>query len=66
LTLQYVDDTLLFASSEDSCIRNLKVVLMLFERVSGLRIKFHKSELIPLNIDPIRSHELVVLRLSHR
>jgi hypothetical protein len=33
LTLQYADDTLLFASSEDDCIRNLKVVLMLFEKV---------------------------------
>jgi hypothetical protein len=31
LTLQYTDDTLLFASSDDECIKNLKVVLKLFE-----------------------------------
>jgi hypothetical protein len=58
LTLQYADDTLLFASSEDDCIKNLKIVLMLFEKVLGMRINFHKSELIPLNLDPARAHEI--------
>jgi hypothetical protein len=61
LTLQHADDTLLFASSDDECIRNLKIVLMLFEKVSGMRINFHKSELIPLNLDPARDHEIAHL-----
>jgi hypothetical protein len=61
LTLQHADDTLLFASSDDECIRNLKIILMLFEKVSGMRINFHKSELIPLNLDPARDHEIAHL-----
>jgi hypothetical protein len=52
LTLQYVDDTL-FSSRP---IRNLKVILCLFEMVSGVRINFHKSEIIPLNLDLEASH----------
>jgi hypothetical protein len=37
-------------SSEDNCIKNLRIILMLFEKVSGMRINFHKSELIPVNL----------------
>jgi hypothetical protein len=51
LSLQYADDTMLFMSTEDSCIKNLMIILMLFENVSGTRINFHKSELIPVNLD---------------
>jgi hypothetical protein len=47
LTLQYVDDTLLFSSCDQSHIKNLNVILSLFEMVSGMRINFHKSEVIP-------------------
>lgn len=28
------------------------------EQVSGMRINFHKSELVPLNLDPEASHSL--------
>jgi hypothetical protein len=45
-------------SSEGSCIRNLRVILILFEKVSGMRINFHKSELIPLHLDPESVHDL--------
>jgi hypothetical protein len=41
--LQYADDTLLFSDCEPSHIKNLKVILSLFEHVSGMRINFHKS-----------------------
>jgi hypothetical protein len=43
LLLQYVDDTLLFSNHDSSRIRNLKIVLMLFEKVSDITINFNKS-----------------------
>jgi hypothetical protein len=56
--LQYADDTLLFSSCKDHHLSNLKRILMLFERVSGMRVNFHKSECIPLNVDECRAHEI--------
>jgi hypothetical protein len=37
---------------------NLKCVLMLFERVSRMRIIFHKSEFVPLNLEVEKVHEI--------
>jgi hypothetical protein len=56
MALQYIDDTLIFSSTDDRCLRNLKGVLMLFERVSGMRINFHKSECVPMNLDEDMAH----------
>jgi hypothetical protein len=58
LSLQYVDDTLLFSTPDYRSLRNLKGVLMLFEQVSGMRINFHKSEVIPLNLKEEVVHEI--------
>jgi hypothetical protein len=58
LSLQYADDTILFSSAEESHIRNLKYILMWYEQISGMRINFHKSELVPMNIDPDIAHRL--------
>jgi hypothetical protein len=58
LALQNADDTLLFSSCDISAIRNLKCVLMLFEQVSRMRINFHKSQIIPLNLDDNLVHEI--------
>jgi hypothetical protein len=58
LSLQYADDTLLFMSSGGRCIRNLRVILSLFEKVSRMKINFHKSEIIPLNLEPESVHEI--------
>jgi hypothetical protein len=43
--LQYADDTILFMEHNLDHARNLKVVLNIFEQLSGLKINFHKSEL---------------------
>jgi hypothetical protein len=32
-------------------LKNLKGVLALFEQISGMRINFHESELIPINLE---------------
>ena len=43
--LQYADDTILFLEDDSEAARNLKLVLIAFEKLSGLKINFHKSEL---------------------
>jgi hypothetical protein len=61
MSLEYADDTMLFSASDDSCIRNMRIILMLFDKVLGMMINFHKSEMIPLNLD----HDRIYM-LSHR
>jgi hypothetical protein len=43
--LQYADDTILFLEDDLNQAKNLKIVLNTFEKLSGLKINFHKSEL---------------------
>ena len=43
--LQYADDTVLFLEDDLEEARNLKLVLVAFEKLSGLKINFHKSEI---------------------
>ena len=46
--LQYADDTVLFLGDDIEQAKNLKLVLCTFEKLSGLKINFHKSELFCL------------------
>jgi hypothetical protein len=39
-------------------LRNLRCVLLLFERVSRMMINFHKSEAIPMNIAVDEAHDI--------
>ena len=43
--LQYADDTIILMEHDLAKARNMKLVLCLFEQLSGLKINFHKSEL---------------------
>ncbi|WVZ53763.1 hypothetical protein U9M48_004664, partial [Paspalum notatum var. saurae] len=43
--LQYADDTVIFLDHDLEKARNMKVLLCLFEKLSGLKINFHKSEI---------------------
>ena len=43
--LQYADDTIIFMEHDFAKARNMKLVLCLFEQLTGLKINFHKSEL---------------------
>jgi hypothetical protein len=43
--LQYVDDTIIFLDHDPSKARNLKLLLCAFEKLSRLKINFHKSEI---------------------
>jgi hypothetical protein len=51
ICLQYADDTILFLDNNISQAKNLKTVLTCFKQVSGMRINYSKSELIPMNIE---------------
>jgi hypothetical protein len=43
--VQYADDTILFMEHDLKKAQNLKLILLAFEQLSGLKINFHKSEL---------------------
>jgi hypothetical protein len=43
--LQYVDDMILFLDDDLEKARGLRLVMSAFEKLSGLKINFHKSEL---------------------
>jgi len=48
--LQFADDTLLLGVKSWANVRALRAVLLLFEAMSGLKVNFHKSLLVGLNI----------------
>ncbi|GAU51172.1 hypothetical protein TSUD_412070 [Trifolium subterraneum] len=48
--LQFADDTLLLGIKSWANVRALRTVLVLFEKVSGLKVNFHKSMLVGVNI----------------
>jgi len=48
--LQFVDDTLIIGEKSWLNVRSMRVVLLLFEEVSGLKVNFHKSMLTGVNI----------------
>jgi hypothetical protein len=43
--LQYADDTIFFMENDLEQAKNMKLLLCAFEKLSGLKINFHKSEL---------------------
>jgi hypothetical protein len=43
--LQYADDAILFMEHNIEKVRNIKLLLSAFEKMSGLKINYHKSEL---------------------
>ena len=43
--LQYADDTIIFMEHNFEKAKNMKLLLTMFEQLSGLKINFHKSEL---------------------
>ena len=51
VSLQYADDTILFLENSAHKARNFKWFLSCFESLSGMKINFHKSDLMTINID---------------
>lgn len=48
--LQYADDILLFCPPKMEFLQNIKKALILFHLASGLKVNFHKSSLMGLNV----------------
>jgi hypothetical protein len=59
--LQYADETILFLDDDLEKAKNLKLVLSVFEKLSGLKINFHKCELFSFGETKERVSEYVQL-----
>ena len=49
--LQYADDTLLLFQPDLHSVASVKAILLGFELMSGLKINFHKCEVLPMGLD---------------
>ncbi|XP_019267660.1 PREDICTED: uncharacterized protein LOC109244948 [Nicotiana attenuata] len=59
--LQYADDTLIFCDAKEEQLRFLRIILVLFEGISGLHINWRKSHLFPVNEVPEMEHLALIL-----
>jgi hypothetical protein len=59
--IQYADDTIIIMPADATQIENLKTLLQKFSRSTGLRINFHKSSMVPINITTDRCDELAAI-----
>jgi hypothetical protein len=49
--LQYTDDTIIFLDHDSEGAKNLKLLLSVFEQLSGLKVNYHKSEIFYFDKD---------------
>jgi hypothetical protein len=61
--LQYADDTLILIQNSEENIANLKFLLMCFEDMSGLKINYHKSEVIVMG-QPLEEQQRIANKLN--
>jgi hypothetical protein len=59
--LQYADDTIILLEDDLEKAKDMKLVLCAFEKLSGLKINFHKSELFSFGETKERATEYVKL-----
>jgi Reverse transcriptase (RNA-dependent DNA polymerase) len=67
INLNYADDTLIFLQADTKMMEVLKVILIGFENLIGLKINYTKSELIPLNLredDSINLAQIIGCKIS--
>jgi hypothetical protein len=50
--LKYADETMILIQKDDLSITNLKFLLFCFKLLSGLKINYHKSEVIVMGVTP--------------
>jgi len=56
--LQYTDDTIILVNNDRESIKNLKFLLYCFEWMSGLKINYHKSEMIAFGMSEERAQDI--------
>jgi hypothetical protein len=49
--LQYADDTILCLDDDEDTAQNMKLLLYIYEKMSGLKINFEKSEVLMISTD---------------
>jgi retron-type reverse transcriptase len=54
--IQYGDDTLIIVPADQDQVRVMKDILEKYAQSTGLKINFHKSSMIPINISQERAH----------
>jgi hypothetical protein len=59
--LQYADDTLILIEPSDEGIANLKLLLLCFENMSGLKINFDKSEVLTMGVSTPEQHRIAAM-----
>jgi hypothetical protein len=63
--LQYADDTMILVQNNNLAIANLKFLLICFELLSGMKINYHKSEVIVMGA-PKEEHARVANLLNRQ
>lgn len=61
ISLQYADDTLLFLKNDIQQARHFKFLLVCFEQLSGMKINYHKSDLMTFNLNEDEQNALARL-----
>jgi hypothetical protein len=56
--VQYADDTLMIMPADNNQLIHLKNILQIFSASTGLHVNYHKTTLVPINIDNARATEL--------
>lgn len=56
--LQYADDTIIMTEGDPESIKNVKFLLYCFEWMSGLKINYHKSEVITFGYDQDQQQDI--------
>ena len=51
--VQYADDTLIILPAEEDQLLALKGMLLKFSQSTGLHINYHKSSMLPINVDEV-------------
>lgn len=59
--IQYADDTLLVMQGKDTQLLCLKGTLHTFTESTSLKVNFHKSCLVPINISPSMANHLAIV-----
>lgn len=56
--LQYADDTIILTEGDPDSIKNIKFLLYCFEWMSGLKINYHKSEVVAFGYKELQLQEI--------
>lgn len=56
--IQYADDTLIVLPADFGELQSLKNILDAYANATGMKINYHKSQLVQINVDTARANDL--------